>query len=473
MTASIITHAIAKINTLQGVAWRIEPTSPKIGKEQRKASKGESGMRLLHFSDAHFGAEIYGRRDPQTGMHTHLQDFLRCLDFLVEEAASKGVDAVLFTGDAYHHPRPKPLPQREFLKRILVLSERNIPVLLLAGNHDLPPEFGEASPLDILTVFKLPGVHFVRHPKVASLPTKRGELQVVCFPYLSRTTLISVDEEQVLGDEEKVRREMEKRVSQSLQKMLRQVPEGNGPTVLMGHIWVYGAQFAGSEKVLSPLREPLVAPSALRHQRFTYIALGHIHRHQILEEFSSPIVYAGSLGRLDFGEENEEKGFYLVDLEQTPKGQWGVKDLQFIPTPTRSFVTVDLDLRNEPNPTQVAEQRLREDPRLNGAVVRVFLRIKEEQRPLLHLPRLRELLEKRADHLAALRDELDTPPATPLPVDPRNPHEVERLFCQNPVELLRQWLDERAKEDKELVERKERLLSAAQKLWREMQKAAH
>ncbi|MFN4179446.1 MAG: exonuclease SbcCD subunit D, partial [Armatimonadota bacterium] len=83
-------------------------------------------MRVLHFSDTHLGAEIHGRRDAETGMHTQLKDFLRCMDFMVETAIDKDVDVVLFTGDAYHFRRPDPLPQREFIKRIISLSERNI-----------------------------------------------------------------------------------------------------------------------------------------------------------------------------------------------------------------------------------------------------------------------------------------------------------------------------------------------------------
>lgn len=87
-------------------------------------------MRLLHFSDLHLGAEIHGRKDPETGMHTQLKDFLRCMDFMVETALERDVDAVLFTGDAYHFRRPDPLPQREFIKRIKTLSDRGIAVLL-------------------------------------------------------------------------------------------------------------------------------------------------------------------------------------------------------------------------------------------------------------------------------------------------------------------------------------------------------
>ncbi len=290
-------------------------------------------MRILHFSDTHFGAEIHGKRDPETGMHTQFKDFLRCLDFTVETAVDKDVDVVLFTGDAYHSPRPDPLPQREFIKRVIALSERGIPVLILAGNHDLPPAYGEASPLDIFSVVKIPGVIFVRKPDVVSLPTRKGEtLEVFCLPYLPRRALVSVDEERGL-DEDRVQHLMGRRVREWIENLVRKSTQPDAPAVLVGHIWVYGAQFSGSERVLSTTSEPIVPPSVLRHPRFAYIALGHIHRHQAIDGFSPPIVYAGSLGRLDFGEEKQPKGFVIVDLERTLGGQWEA-NWQFIQTPT-------------------------------------------------------------------------------------------------------------------------------------------
>jgi exonuclease SbcD len=45
-----------------------------------------TGIRLLHFSDAHIGTESYGRIDPETGLNTRLADFTAVLDEMVEHA---------------------------------------------------------------------------------------------------------------------------------------------------------------------------------------------------------------------------------------------------------------------------------------------------------------------------------------------------------------------------------------------------
>jgi exonuclease SbcD len=418
-------------------------------------------MRLLHFSDAHLGAEIHGRRDTD-GRHTQLKDFLRCLDFVVQTAVDEKVDAVLFTGDAYHSTRPDPLSQREFLRRIFALSERGISVLLLMGNHDSPIGYGEASALDIVNLFKIPGLQFVREPKVVTLRTLKGELQVACLPYLPRRYFIAPDEERG-WTEERVQQEMLRRVSALVNRLQREARQNSDdcPVIFAGHIWVQGANFVGSERIFSLTYEPVVSPSDLRREPFAYIALGHIHRYQRVGEMTPPIVYAGNLARLDFSEEGDPKGFLLVDLEQTTKGTWGVKDLRFMETPTRPFVTVRLDLSKASDPTQHALNALAQDKRLDGAVVRVFFTISETQRGQLNLATIRAALEKRVDHLAALSFEVATDDSilTPLLADPHRPFELEELL-QKPMELLARWLNQKGIPD----ERKERLLRLAREL---------
>lgn len=417
-------------------------------------------MRILHFSDTHLGAEIHGKRDPETGMHTQLKDFVRCLDFLVQTAVEESVDAVLFTGDAYHYSRPDPLPQREFLKRIVTLSERGVGVLLLAGNHDLPSGYGEASPLDIFPVVKIQGVVFARRPEVADLPTRRGALTIACLPYSSRRALLALDEERGL-DEDKVQTLMTERTVQTIRRLMRSLDASDRPILLIGHLWVQDARLSGSERMLSPSSEPTIPPSALRQDVFAYVALGHIHRHQTIGTMSPPIVYAGSLARITFDEENETKGFVIMDLEQTTKGQWGVKDLRFVPTPTRPFITIIVDLHKETDPTKAALNTLTQDRRIDGAVVRMSLFVTEEQREQLNLAAIRENLEKRADHVASITVRTDDPKQAPTIAESRDWMELDSLLRQNPIGLLARWLDELSKREPDLAQRKERLMKLA------------
>ena len=61
------------------------------------------------------------------------------------------------------------------------------------------------------------------------------------------------------------------------------------------------------------------------------------------------MVYAGSLERVDFGEENDEKGFYLVEIEPDPATGKRRVSFDFHPVNARRFLTISVTL--EPQDT--------------------------------------------------------------------------------------------------------------------------
>ena len=140
-------------------------------------------------------------------------------------------------------------------------------------------------------------------------------------------------------------------INQKLQQILADVIEAKAreldpepPAVLAAHVWVANASVRqGSEKSMTIGQEHTLMLSNIAHPAFDYIALGHIHRHQVLNE-KPPVVYAGSLERLDFGEADDEKGFYLVEIGE--KGEDGRRPVsfEFHPLAGRRFITVSVDI---------------------------------------------------------------------------------------------------------------------------------
>jgi DNA repair protein SbcD/Mre11 len=126
-------------------------------------------MKLLHFADAHIDMANYGRHDPVSGLPLRVLDFLKSLDTIVDAAISRNVDLVIFAGDAYKDRSPSPTFQREWGKRIMRLSQAQIPTLLLVGNHDISPSIGRAHALQEFKTLQVPYVKVLDAPALIEI----------------------------------------------------------------------------------------------------------------------------------------------------------------------------------------------------------------------------------------------------------------------------------------------------------------
>ncbi|KPV48174.1 nuclease SbcCD subunit D, partial [Kouleothrix aurantiaca] len=156
------------------------------------------------------------------------------------------------------------------------------------------------------------------------------------------------------------------------------------PAVLTAHGTIDGATLGAERQIM--LGKDLILPrSFVALPGIDYVALGHIHKHQTLGEHP-PIVYAGSIERIDFGEEREDKGCVIVKLER------GNTSWQFHKLAARPFVTVDVDVRNSPDP-QARVLTAIERQQLTDAVVRVQIKALPDQAGLLRVDDFQQQLE--------------------------------------------------------------------------------
>ena len=362
-------------------------------------------MKILHFADLHLGVENYGRIDPATGLSTRLNDFLAALDQLVDYALETKVDIVLFCGDAYKTREPTQTQQREFAKRINRLSTGNIPVFLLIGNHDMPNAVGRATATEIFDTLAVKNVYVANRPDIYNISTASGTVQIVSLPWLRRSALLSREDSKNLNLEQ---------INRKLQQMLTDIITTQAekldptlPAILAAHVWVTGAR-VGSESLMSIGQEHALLLSNVAQPAFDYVALGHIHKHQVLSGPSAegpPVVYAGSLERVDFGEENDEKGFYVVDIESDPATGKRQVSYEFHPVNTRRFLTINIDLKpDDLEPTSTVLKAISEqEQKVGDAVVRLNVTLPSELEGQLRDSDLRDAL-KGAHYLAISRD---------------------------------------------------------------------
>ncbi len=307
-------------------------------------------MKIIHFADLHLGVESYGRIDPESGLSSRFLDFLATFDKLVDYALKNRVDLVLFCGDAYKSRDPSQTQQRDFARRIKRLSEGGIPVFLLIGNHDLPNAIGRATTTEIFNTLAVKDVYVANRPDIHKIPTPGGTVQIVALPWLRRSALLSKEDSKNLNFDE-LNHKMQQKLTSIIKAKAKKLDPGL-PSILAAHVWVSGARI-GSEESMTIGQEQVLLPGNVANPAFDYIALGHIHRHQVLSE-EPPMVYAGSLERLDFGDEDDDKGFYLVEIETNPKTANRRVWYEFHPINGRRFITIRVNIEPqdlEPTPT--------------------------------------------------------------------------------------------------------------------------
>ena len=391
-------------------------------------------MRILHFSDLHIGVENYGRTDPNTGLSTRLGDFLAALDELVEYALSNGVDLVLLAGDAYKGRDPSQTHQRELARRLRRLSSAGIATFLLAGNHDLPAVASRAHAVEIFATLDVPNVYVGARPENYTVPTPAGPLQILAVPWPSRGGILARDETRGLSIEQ-IRQETESRMTGIIARQAQAV-DPDLPAILAGHVTVAGAT-TGTERSMMLGSDHILTTGAVQQPQLEYVALGHIHKHQILRSGGAAdagpmVVYSGSLQRVDFSEEAEDKGFCVVDIDPgAPQGQ-RMTDFRFERIGARPFVTVDASVPdNEANPTDFVVRAIQRHP-IAGAIVRLRVKLSGEQSGSLRDADLRPALSP-AHYVASIARELTDAPRRRLSTAPADlqPLAALRLYLES------------------------------------------
>jgi len=328
-------------------------------------------IKFIHLSDIHIGLQTHGKINPATGKNTRLEDIVKSLDFVFDYALKESVDLVLIAGDIFHRENPHPTEEIEFARRVVnLVEESRTKVVMVLGNHDYPSAGGKASAVEIFPALDIEGVTIVRKPGLHTLDTENGQVQIACLPWAGRSGLVSKDEYKSLSTQE-IQIEIEKRLIAIIRDLASKTDNSN-PAIFLGHLSVRNAKLSGTERDTITISDPIVPVSELNNGAFNYVALGHIHRFQNLNKDDfPPIVYSGSIERIDFTEEKEKKGFVIGEIVESEEG-WKC-EYEFIETPARKFLTIEIDGSDLDSDLNLEKRFKKED--IANAVVRVRFKV--------------------------------------------------------------------------------------------------
>jgi exonuclease SbcD len=300
-------------------------------------------MKILHTADWHLGDRL-GRID-------RTDDLRRAVERIAEYCRSEKIDVLLVAGDLFSElARADGL--RDAIRHLRetfesFLRDRGV-IVAITGNHDnenfcqtLWHAMTLASPAgsDGKTA-ELGRLHLATGPAFLRLPDRHGgfDVQFVLMPFPTPNRFLHDEPVQKYGSLDEKNRHLSSAFIRKLKAMVADASfHGDEPSVLAAHLTVMGNEIPLLFRLSQ--HEDIMMPAAEIPDQFDYVALGHIHKPQIIA--GKPHVrYSGSIDRLDLGEQNDEKG--VVVFEIGPEGLIGEPEVM----PLEATPIYELDLLN-------------------------------------------------------------------------------------------------------------------------------
>jgi len=281
-------------------------------------------MRFFHLADLHIGFPL------KNGENNF--NFQNTLDFVIEKAKEYKVDLVVIAGDVFHKRDPEVRDEKLFARFVNALAESNIEILIVTGNHEGAPFRERSIHLDLYNELPLKFIHISKMPEVISI---KG-VNFITLPYPFKTNILSKEEYRDKSEDE-VLNILNRRLLSIVDELISEV--NSEKNILVAHMPV-SEGVIGFEQYINFSKELPLSIEELDRSNIIYYALGHLHKNQIIKsrKYEHTFAYPGSLDRLDFGEENDPKGFFFVEVEDS------LKAIEFIENPfARKFYTIQIE----------------------------------------------------------------------------------------------------------------------------------
>jgi len=254
-------------------------------------------MKFLHTSDWHLGITFKGRGAAE--------DQKYFIDQIVDIAKEKKVDAMIVAGDIFDRSMANG-ETVAFYDDIMtnIVVKNDIPLLSIAGNHDSAERLSQCHKLLEEAGLYVAG-SLTRDFQVVSYDT----VDIYLLPWFSVDKVKAVFPER--AEEATSMEEAYKVVLSEIKKTFK---EGK-KHFLVSHAFVTGSETSTSDKAAEIGTATAVSKGIF--EGFDYVALGHIHKAQNIQE---NIRYCGTPMPYSFGkEEKQEKGVIIIDTDDMTK----------------------------------------------------------------------------------------------------------------------------------------------------------
>lgn len=241
-------------------------------------------MKILHVSDTHLGYSAY-RKTTEDGVNQREMDVYNAFEQFVDYAVKIKPDIIIHAGDLFDSVRPNNRAITFSIKQILRLSKKNIPVVIISGNHDQPKLRETAHIFEIFD--HIENVFAVYRARYETLDFELEEYKLTVHAVPQCNSKKEFEEE--------------------LKKVK---PNKNSDyNILVAH----GAVSGIVSYSMNEFNE-MIIPRNLINKDFDYIALGHYHKYSKID---GNAFYPGSTENFTFSDIDRTKGF--IDLEFSDK----------------------------------------------------------------------------------------------------------------------------------------------------------
>lgn len=263
-------------------------------------------MKILHTADWHIGKILH--------KHSLADELALFFEWLIQTIDTEKIDLLLISGDIFDIANPSAADRKTYFGFLKKLVGKSLQIIITGGNHDSIGFLNAPSELlSELDISIIGGATPNIEDELIPIQDQNGDLKLVvaAVPFLRDKDLRNQESnDQYKNRTEALRAGMKKHYSDLAKICLEKYK--NIPAIAMGHLYTVGADASDSEREIH-LGNAVALDSEAFPKHFDYIALGHIHRPQIIGK-NQFIRYSGSPIPLSFSEKEDKKQVLILEL---------------------------------------------------------------------------------------------------------------------------------------------------------------